>query len=439
MDLISPNLNLPYLAPAQAQKHVTHNEALRQLDAIVQLSVSAITNTVPNAPENGYRLIVGNIPEGLFEGHPNKLAAFQDGAWAFYPPKKGWRAYVENLSELHIFDGTNWETINNSGANTGSGNTGGESIETIDKLGINTVADTINRLSVKSPNTLLDNEGAGHQLKLNKASVTDTASLLFQSGYTGHAEMGLTGGQNFHIKTSPDGNQFEDSLIAHADTGAVSFPKGINPDQMTTAITASGGPEAFYGLPNLTSSYYGRNGLPLTQNRMYFSSFYVDRPSELRGGFVAQYANSTTTGAVMRAGIFELGQANGDNWALGDRIVDLGTQSADIAGHKDFELTEYVTLAPGWYVAAIGTDGSGIRARYARTLQPGSQFLLKQGNATSTDIRAAGCASYLYSNSAQTEITNGLSETWPNNPVTDFVSSNLFGYLLFFPKWTMWA
>lgn len=32
-------LNLPYIAAAQAQKHVTHNEALRALDAIIQLSV----------------------------------------------------------------------------------------------------------------------------------------------------------------------------------------------------------------------------------------------------------------------------------------------------------------------------------------------------------------------------------------------------------------
>ena len=35
----TPNLSLPYLATAQAQKHVTVNEALSQLDGLVQLSV----------------------------------------------------------------------------------------------------------------------------------------------------------------------------------------------------------------------------------------------------------------------------------------------------------------------------------------------------------------------------------------------------------------
>ena len=40
-------LSLPYIAAAQAQKHVTHNEALRMLDAIIQLSVKSATNRSP--------------------------------------------------------------------------------------------------------------------------------------------------------------------------------------------------------------------------------------------------------------------------------------------------------------------------------------------------------------------------------------------------------
>ena len=37
----TPNLELPFIMAAQAQKHITHNEALRILDALVQLSVVA--------------------------------------------------------------------------------------------------------------------------------------------------------------------------------------------------------------------------------------------------------------------------------------------------------------------------------------------------------------------------------------------------------------
>ena len=46
---ISPHLLLPYILAAQAQKHVTHNEALRLLDAMVQLSVLNLSLTAPPA------------------------------------------------------------------------------------------------------------------------------------------------------------------------------------------------------------------------------------------------------------------------------------------------------------------------------------------------------------------------------------------------------
>ena len=38
MDL-TENLQIPYILPSQAQKHVTHNEAIKALDAVVQLAV----------------------------------------------------------------------------------------------------------------------------------------------------------------------------------------------------------------------------------------------------------------------------------------------------------------------------------------------------------------------------------------------------------------
>lgn len=37
----TPKLKMPYILPSQAQKHVTHNEALRLLDAVVYLSVKS--------------------------------------------------------------------------------------------------------------------------------------------------------------------------------------------------------------------------------------------------------------------------------------------------------------------------------------------------------------------------------------------------------------
>ena len=54
MSDLSPNLALPLLLPAQAQKHVTHNEALALLDLLVQLRVQRFdARTPPEAPGDG--------------------------------------------------------------------------------------------------------------------------------------------------------------------------------------------------------------------------------------------------------------------------------------------------------------------------------------------------------------------------------------------------
>jgi len=88
-------------------------------------------------------------------------------------------------------------------------------------LGVNTSADTTNRLSVKSPASLFDHAGSDHHLKVNKAADTDTASLLFQTGYSGRAEFGTTGDDNFRIKVSPDGTAWTEALTIDKATGRV--------------------------------------------------------------------------------------------------------------------------------------------------------------------------------------------------------------------------
>jgi hypothetical protein len=93
-DLETNHLKLPYLAAAQAQKHVTHNEALRQLDTLVQLAVLDTTvATPPGSPAEGDRYIVAASATGAWAGQEAKVATFVDGAWAFAAPEDGWLAF----------------------------------------------------------------------------------------------------------------------------------------------------------------------------------------------------------------------------------------------------------------------------------------------------------------------------------------------------------
>jgi hypothetical protein len=105
----TPNLSLAYIAAAQAQKHVTHNEALRALDAIVQLMVlDKDLAAPPVSPADGARYIVAPSPTGAWSGQAGKIAAWQDGAWAFYTPREGWLAWVGDEDALYIWSGAAW-------------------------------------------------------------------------------------------------------------------------------------------------------------------------------------------------------------------------------------------------------------------------------------------------------------------------------------------
>jgi len=223
MSQVSAVLSLPYLQAAQAQKHVTHNEALRILDVAVQLAVSSRSQTVPPAnPDVGTRHIVPVAALGDWAGQQGRIAVFDDGAWSFQDPLPGWSAQVLDEGVRVVHSGTGWVVPGLGGAQA-------------DWLGLNTVADAENRLSVAAPATLLSHEGAGHQLKVNKAAAADTASLLFQTGFSGRAEMGLAGTNEFSLKVSVDGIGWITALLANPASGLLSAPVGVNAQTLTLA------------------------------------------------------------------------------------------------------------------------------------------------------------------------------------------------------------
>ncbi|HEV7691501.1 MAG TPA: DUF2793 domain-containing protein [Hyphomonadaceae bacterium] len=105
------NLVLPYLAVGQAQKHVTVNETLRKLDAIIQLSVvSATTAAEPSTPTDGAVYI---IPAGKSGTHwaafANwSLGYYRDGAWIELSPREGWIAFVKDTDQLLFYTSSAW-------------------------------------------------------------------------------------------------------------------------------------------------------------------------------------------------------------------------------------------------------------------------------------------------------------------------------------------
>jgi hypothetical protein len=213
----TPRLDLPFIMGGQALKHITHNEALARLDALVQPVVQSATLTEPpTAPLPGEAWLVPIDATGAWSGHAGEIAAWQDTAWRFLDPAEGWQVFDRQSGTLRIFAGTQWVAV----AAVGSG---------LPQLGVNTSADGTNRLAVAAEATLFTHAGAGHQLKLNKAGTGDTASLLFQSNWSGRAEMGLMGDSHWRLKVSPNGASWIDAITVDATTAAASFAGALRP------------------------------------------------------------------------------------------------------------------------------------------------------------------------------------------------------------------
>ena len=105
-------LILPMIEAAQAQKHVTHNEALLTLDAVVQLSVAdRDLADPPSGPADGDSYIVPAAASGAWAGNGGNLATWQDGTWRIRTPRTGWLAWVEDERCLCVFDGAAWLSL----------------------------------------------------------------------------------------------------------------------------------------------------------------------------------------------------------------------------------------------------------------------------------------------------------------------------------------
>lgn len=237
---ITPNLSLSYLASNQAQKHVTLNEALRRLDALVHIRVKSLDiDTLPQAPEEGERFIVAEGAGGDLEGRGRQIAAFLDGAWMYFAPQPGWRIWHAQLRRSFVFDGDAW--IEDGGAHG----------EQLPRFGVNGAPDDTNRLVVKSDAALLSHDdvtpGSGDARQvINKASTGQVASVVFQTGYSGRAEFGLVGSDEFAVNVSADGIAWSSGLRFDSGSGAAGFGMAAGVNQISVA-----GGDAQYSEPGL--------------------------------------------------------------------------------------------------------------------------------------------------------------------------------------------
>ena len=223
----TPRLGLPWLMPAQAQKHVTVNQSLGLLDALVGAAVSSRSIAAqPADPAEGDAYILPAQPGGAvwsgFAAHD--LTYFQDGAWQRLAPRTGLSVFVADERELVFWDGAAWTAYS----------TAISVLSNLTALGVGTGPDAANPFAAKLNAALWTalETGAGGsgdlRYTLNKQGPGHTLSMLFQSGWSGRAEIGLIGDDDLSLKTSEDGAVWTTAARVDPGSGGLDLATGLS-------------------------------------------------------------------------------------------------------------------------------------------------------------------------------------------------------------------
>lgn len=295
----TPNLSLPLLAAGQAQKHVTHNEALQALDTLLHCAVlDRDLATPPAAPDEGERYIVAAGSSGAWNGRAGQIAAWRNGAWAYHVPAAGFLVYLVDEATLLLHDGSSFVPATPA------------SLSNLTRIGIGTAADAANPFAAKLNAALWTarpvGEGGSGDLRytLNKDGPARVLSLLFQSGYSGRAELGLVGDDDLQLKVSADGSAWGEAIRVKG-TGRVGLGTASVPERLTvggniapaldnayTVGTASLRPSAIYGATGVinTSDIRAKCDVEAIDPGLALSLLAAVRPISFRwqvGGVVA--------------------------------------------------------------------------------------------------------------------------------------------------------
>lgn len=105
----SDRFGLPLLQTGQAQKELTHNEALVLIDALLHARAESATLTSPPVGAVvGQCWIVASGGAAEWSGHDGELACLTSGGWRFVAPRAGMRVSTAADGQMRVHDGSGW-------------------------------------------------------------------------------------------------------------------------------------------------------------------------------------------------------------------------------------------------------------------------------------------------------------------------------------------
>lgn len=118
--MTTPIAGLPEISENQANKAITHNQSLRQLEINFGAVISRLLTAPPVSPADGDLYIPATGASGAWLGQQNKLLQWTNGGWHIYNPFQYQRVWSIADSAYLIYVGSSWSVITGSGDMTKS-------------------------------------------------------------------------------------------------------------------------------------------------------------------------------------------------------------------------------------------------------------------------------------------------------------------------------
>lgn len=346
MTSASPRLDLPMIQPSQAQKHVTHNEAILRLDGAVQLVLQNLSLAEPpESPIVGHAYFTSDAATGAWSSCPRMVATWTESGWIYLQPAAGWLAWDSAENRAVVYQDDAWSPLPID-------------LQNLPSVGIGATADATNRLIVASEAALFTHAGASQQIKINKATASDTGSLVLQTNWSGRAEIGLCGDNALHLKVS-DGSSWFDALVFDPTSGIAS---GTAVQSSATDTTQGRLMRADYG--------YGRGNIlgPVSLDGATPTGGIIERIDSASGSVVrfadgTQICSTTITLAGTTTSLGTLYSSEAAIWTYPAAFSDVPTLSFEAHGVSGAWATGGDTLpsateAPVMALSALSTTAS---------------------------------------------------------------------------------
>ena len=108
MSQTTDHYGLPLIQTGQAQKDVTHNDAIGAIDSLLHLAVKATLGVQPTAPVAGQCWIIATAAIGVWAGRDGHIAAFTSAGWTWIIPGDGCLAWDKQAGVFAVFQNGSW-------------------------------------------------------------------------------------------------------------------------------------------------------------------------------------------------------------------------------------------------------------------------------------------------------------------------------------------